>query len=120
MCIRDSPYTVKIEVPVMPKPQTKVLLDALAQDPLVISKMLNRELDPAVLERAKTLKISIFPARWSDLSMHCSCPDWAVPCKHLAAVIYLISREIDGNPFMVFSLKGCLLYTSSYSKKNLY
>nr|WP_241022050.1 SNF2-related protein [Burkholderia sp. Ac-20353] len=38
--------------------------------------------------------------------MTCSCPDWAVPCKHLAAVIYLLSREIDGNPFLVFSLRG--------------
>lgn len=90
----------------MSKSQTKALLDALAPNPVVISKMLNRELDPAVLERARMLNIAIFPARWSDLSMHCSCPDWAVPCKHLAAVIYLISREIDGNPFVVFSLKG--------------
>lgn len=103
---RSQPYTVRIEVPAMPKPQAGVLLDALASDPVVISKVLNRELDPVVLERAKMLKIDIFPARWSDFSMHCSCPDWAVPCKHLAAVIYLISREIDGNPFMVFSLKG--------------
>jgi len=38
--------------------------------------------------------------------MRCSCPDWAVPCKHLAATIYLLSREIDGNPFLVFSLRG--------------
>lgn len=103
---RSRPYTVKIEVPAMPQLHAKALLDALALDPVVISKMLNRELDPNVLERARILKINIFPARWSDLSMHCSCPDWAVPCKHLAAVIYLISREIDGNPFMVFSLKG--------------
>ena len=75
---RPQPYTVKVEVPAMPKPQAKVLLDALALDPMVISKMLNRELDPAVLSRARELKIDIFPVRWSDLSMHCSCPDWAV------------------------------------------
>lgn len=103
---RPQPYTVKIEVPAMPQQQAKALLDALALDPVVISKMLNRELDSAVLEQARMLNIAIFPARWSDLSMHCSCPDWAVPCKHLAAVIYLVSREIDGNPFVVFSLKG--------------
>jgi uncharacterized Zn finger protein len=67
--------------------------------------MLNRELDPAVLDLAKTLGLGVFPSRWKDLAMHCSCPDWAVPCKHLAAVIYLLSREIDGNPFLVFSLR---------------
>ena len=36
--------------------------------------------------------------------MQCSCPDWAVPCKHLAAVIYMMSREIDNNPFLVFTI----------------
>lgn len=103
---RPRPYGVSVKVPAMPRQQTRALLDALASDPVIISKMLNRELDPAVLEHAKALKIEIFPARWKDLDMDCSCPDWAVPCKHLAAVIYLISREIDGNPFLIFSLKG--------------
>ena len=38
--------------------------------------------------------------------MECSCPDWAVPCKHLAAVIYMIANEIDLNPFKVLELHG--------------
>ena len=38
--------------------------------------------------------------------MGCSCPDEAIPCKHLAAVIYTIANEIDRNPFLVFQLKG--------------
>ncbi len=38
--------------------------------------------------------------------MHCSCPDYAVPCKHIAAVIYKISQEIDANPFVLFTLRG--------------
>ncbi len=103
---RPRPYDVAIKVPAMPQQQIKTLLDAVALDPVIISKMLNRELDPAVLEHAQKFQVAIFPTRWTDLSMSCSCPDWAVPCKHLAAVIYLISREIDGNPFLVFSLKG--------------
>ena len=38
------------------------------------------------------------------MKAHCSCPDWAVPCKHIAAVIYLIANEIDKNPFIIFNL----------------
>ena len=38
--------------------------------------------------------------------MDCSCPDWAVPCKHLAAVVYMMSMEIDNDPFLVFSMHG--------------
>jgi len=103
---RPRPYDVDIEVPATPAADAARLVQRLAADPGLIGRLLNRELDPAVLQEAQRLSIAVFPARWSDLKMHCSCPDWAVPCKHLAAVIYLLSREVDGDPFLVFSLRG--------------
>lgn len=45
----------------------------------------------------------------NDIEMHCSCPDWAHLCKHIAAVIYEVSRAIDNDPFQVFSLHGVSL-----------
>lgn len=103
---RPRPYQVTITVPPITPIDSARLLDRIAADPALIARMLNRELDPALLALAAELGIAVFPTRWKDLSMQCSCPDWAVPCKHLAAVIYLLSREIDGNPFLVFSLRG--------------
>ncbi len=103
---RPRPYEVEIGVPKVDSPQAGRLMDRLAADPGLVARLLNRELDPAVLQTAQQLKIPVFPARWSDLKMHCSCPDWAVPCKHLAAVTYLLSQQIDADPFLVFSLRG--------------
>ncbi|GJG98538.1 SNF2-related protein [Cupriavidus pauculus] len=103
---RPRPYHVTIKVPPLSSLDSTRLLDAVAAEPTLIARMLNRELDPSVLDHARKLGISIFPTRWKDLEMQCSCPDWAVPCKHLAAAIYLLSREIDGNPFLVFALRG--------------
>lgn len=103
---RLRPYDVEIAVPQVDGPQAGRLMDRLAEDQGLVARLLNRELDPAVLQMAQQLKIAVFPARWSDLKMHCSCPDWAVPCKHLAAVIYLLSQQIDADPFLVFSLRG--------------
>ena len=103
---RARPYDVDIGIPPVDKALAGRLIDRLAGDPGLIARLLNRELDPTVLQLAQQLKIAIFPARWSDLKMHCSCPDWAVPCKHLAAVIYLLSQQIDAAPFLVFSLRG--------------
>jgi uncharacterized Zn finger protein len=103
---RPRPYDVTIDVPQADKAQAGRLVAQLADDPGLIAQLLNRELDPAVLQLAQHLKIPIFPARWSDLKMRCSCPDSAVPCKHLAAVIYLLSQQIDADPFLVFSLRG--------------
>lgn len=103
---RPRPYDVEIGVPKVDAAQAGRLLDRLVEDPGLVARLLNRELDPAVLQAAQQLKIPIFPARWSDLKMHCSCPDWAVPCKHLAAAIYLLSQQIDADPFLVFSLRS--------------
>ena len=115
---RPRPYEVRVTVPPVSGKDAKRLLDALAASPVVIARMLNRELDPAVLDQAKQLGIAVFPEKWKDLDMHCSCPDWAVPCKHLAAAIYLVSREIDGNPFLVFSLRGIDL-TAALKERNI-
>ncbi|HBN1809660.1 TPA: helicase SNF2 [Escherichia coli] len=105
-------YTVEITVPPFSGQEKERLLDALVNDPLIISQLLNRELSPTVLDLANETNIKIFPASWKDLHMDCNCPDWAVPCKHLAAVIYLISRQIDSDPFLVFALHGLDLPTA--------
>ncbi|MDR0895568.1 MAG: DEAD/DEAH box helicase [Prevotellaceae bacterium] len=101
---RPMPYKVTIIVPPFFPEQVDKLMDEIVQRPALISKLLNRELDPDMLPIAESLGLKVFPHQWNDFKMNCSCPDWAVPCKHLAAVIYMISREIDNNPFMVFSI----------------
>lgn len=103
---RPTPYKVTIRVPLFKREQTELLMKKLLEQPSLISKLLNRELDPEVFQVAKRIGLNLFPQRWNDLDMNCSCPDWAVPCKHLAAVIYMMSREIDNNPFLVFSMHG--------------
>lgn len=101
-----SYYNVRIKIPPFTKEQVNDLMIALMQRPSTLSQLLNRQLSPEVLSIASELGIQVFPKSWNDLGMHCSCPDWAVPCKHLAAVIYMMSREIDNNPFLVFSMHG--------------
>ncbi|MDR2813684.1 MAG: DEAD/DEAH box helicase [Prevotellaceae bacterium] len=99
-----SPYNIKITVPTFSEKEVAALVAELVEKPAVISKLLNRELDPEALRIAEQRGLRVFPRRWSDLDMACSCPDDAVPCKHLAAVIYKISAEIDNNPFLIFQL----------------
>lgn len=103
---RPRPYRVKIIVPKFSARQVDKLMDRLVARPGIISGLLNRELDPEVMDIARSCGLKIFPERWDDLEMDCSCPDWAVPCKHLAAVVYMFSREIDNNPFIVFQMHG--------------
>ena len=48
--------------------------------------------------------LSLFPAKLQDLKTGCSCPDWSNPCKHIAAVYYLLGEEFDRDPFLIFAL----------------
>ncbi len=101
---RPSPYKVSLIVPPFFEDQVETLMKEIIARPVLISKLLNRELDPEILILAEKAALKVFPKQWNDLKMQCSCPDWAVPCKHLASVIYMVSREIDNNPFLVFEI----------------
>ena len=109
---RPRPYEVSISLPAVDTPGLGRFLAAMAGDPLTIARLYNGEIDPALLDIARHAQIGLFPTRWNDLSMRCSCPDSAVPCKHLAAVVYLVSREIDSDPLLVFRLRGIDLKTA--------
>jgi uncharacterized Zn finger protein len=52
------------------------------------------------------IQASLFPGRKADLVPDCSCPDWSNPCKHIAAVYYLLAEQFDIDPFLIFKLRG--------------
>lgn len=61
---------------------------------------------PKALSELFTAKgIGIFPAP-KEIILRCSCPDWAVMCKHVAAVLYGIGARLDENPALFFTLRN--------------
>lgn len=103
---RRTPYKIDINIPLFDAQQKKDILKAVNSNPMVLSELLNHKLPSEIMDIAKQKNIPVFPKTWKDFDMSCSCPDWAVPCKHLAAVIYIMANEIDRNPFEVFKLHG--------------
>lgn len=41
----------------------------------------------------------------AEISFDCSCPDWAVMCKHVAAVLYGFGARLDTEPLLFFKLR---------------
>ncbi len=41
-----------------------------------------------------------------EIKLGCSCPDWAVMCKHVAAVMYGVGSRLDSRPELLFILRG--------------
>ncbi|BDD02180.1 DEAD/DEAH box helicase [Persicobacter psychrovividus] len=102
---RPRPYSVDIKIPELPENIKAALGEKLEQEKLWQVALGNQQFAPEFLKWLKEIQ-GVFPKRWNDWHMGCSCPDWAVPCKHLASVIYALSQEIDRNPFLLFSLVG--------------
>ena len=100
------PYRVSVSVTSFTGQEKDIIVDAVINNPLFLSQLLARELPPGVHEMLSRQRIDVFPRRWGDMEAECSCPDYAMPCKHIAAVIYLIANEIDKNPFLIFELHG--------------
>jgi uncharacterized Zn finger protein len=62
---------------------------------------------PQEIEEAfKSEGLALFPSRARDLETDCLCPDWSNPCKHIAAVYYLLGEEFDRDPFLLLKLRG--------------
>ena len=67
--------------------------------------LLDGELEPGIVDDAREAGVELLPSR-NDLKPQCSCPDDAVPCKHAAAVCYLVAEALDDDPFTLFALRG--------------
>ena len=103
---RRTPYEVSIALKPLSDRQWDAVLDALAGQAIFAAQLLNGVMLPDVERVFQEVKVPLFPASRGDLVTDCSCPDWANPCKHIAAVYYLLGERFDEDPFLLFELRG--------------
>src|SRR6266404_4194850 len=71
--------------------------------------LLGGEMPHEIEDVFRSAGVSLFPEKRNDLTTECSCPDPVNPCKHIAAVYYLLGEEFDRDPFLIFQLRGISL-----------
>jgi uncharacterized Zn finger protein len=103
---REDPYAVSIRVDVLPPATWRKVGRRLGREARFAAKLLAGEMPADVEEAFTAAGASLFPASRAELRTECSCPDWSNPCKHIAAVYYLLGEEFDRDPFLVFRLRG--------------
>jgi uncharacterized Zn finger protein len=101
-----KPYKIKINVKLLSADQWNKLGEALSTQAIFAAKLLAGEMPQEIEETFKSVRLSLFPEKSRDLETNCSCPDWSNPCKHIAAVYYLLGEEFDRDPFLIFKLRG--------------
>jgi len=103
---RYSPYRVRIRGKVLSEHQWRRVEKAMAAQALPLAKLLAGEMPHDIEELFASCKLTLFPRSKRELTASCSCPDWANPCKHVAAVYYLLAERFDENPFLIFAWRG--------------
>jgi uncharacterized Zn finger protein len=103
---RPKPYKVRVGLAPFPDEVWAEVELRLAAQALFSAQLLAGEL-PAEIEGVfAAAGAPLFPRTVGDLAMSCSCPDSAVPCKHLAATFYLLAEAFDDDPFQILHWRG--------------
>jgi uncharacterized Zn finger protein len=103
---RFQPYRVRIGLTAFGNPEWARLERALAESAWYSAKLLAGEMPEDIEDVFGRLGLALFPASSAELAMDCSCPDWQVPCKHIAAVFYLLAETFDDDPFAILAWRG--------------
>jgi uncharacterized Zn finger protein len=103
---RAKPYDVRLGVKPLTAAQWAAVEERLAGAALFRAKLLAGEMPQEIEEVFADCGTPLFPEDADDLDMRCSCPDWGVPCKHLAALCYVLAEAFDADPFTMLAWRG--------------
>ena len=110
---RPSPYDVTLDFRLPEGAARAQIVDAIRAEPMLAARLLADDLPNEVAEIFKLSGYDLFPGgklgpgRY-DMTSACSCPDYANPCKHAAAVLILLGEEIAHRPLTLLELRGIL------------
>lgn len=103
---RKTPYLVTAAFAVPGDDQWRQIVEAMKQKVGFVARLLDGEVPPELEEVFALAGVALFPPAWPDVRATCSCPDWENPCKHIAAVLYVLADRLDGDPWLVLELRG--------------
>ncbi|MEZ5329249.1 MAG: hypothetical protein R3F19_29725 [Verrucomicrobiales bacterium] len=98
-------YKVEITVSPLAKARWNKFKSECAGQVATLLDLLQGKVSDAVLKRIIDLDEGLFP-RTREIKFSCSCPDWAVMCKHVAATLYGVGVRLDHSPELFFRLRG--------------
>ena len=103
---RPEPYGVRVGILTLSSKDWARAEEVMVSRAVFLAKLLAGEMPLDIEQAFSETRSSLFPTSGSDLSTDCSCPDWANPCKHIAATYYLLAEAFDADPFLIFRWRG--------------
>jgi uncharacterized Zn finger protein len=103
---RAEPYAIAIDMAPLDDATWEKALAELAGKARYAAQLLSGEMPEDVDDVLRKVGVRLFPSKAGDLTTSCTCPDWANPCKHVAAAHYVLGDAFDKDPFLIFELRG--------------
>lgn len=101
---RKRPYRVEVKISPLNELKCERIIEQCTSQIKSLHEMINGTF-PEQLKDIFMGEDGLFPSV-REISFQCSCPDWAIMCKHVAATLYAIGTKLDENPFLFFELRG--------------
>ena len=102
----SSLYKVQIDIEGVDKKKWKTILANCSGRIDSVIELLQGKLSDGVMKAITDKNEGLFPTP-KEITLNCSCPDWAEMCKHVAAVLYGVGARLDEEPELLFKLRGC-------------
>lgn len=98
-------YNLRIRIKTIPAKKWTAIKGRCAGQVGSLLELLQGKLSDHVMEVVTDRTEGLFPLP-REISLSCDCPDWAVMCKHVAAVLYGVGARLDQTPELLFKLRG--------------
>lgn len=103
---KARPYRIIISLKPFSREIWERVYGIVAENPLQYALLRAHKLNDDFLGLLNNNGIYFLPRSTMEIKTSCSCPDVANPCKHIAAVIYIVGEALDENPFLLFQMRG--------------
>jgi len=103
---KEPKYNLEIQLQAIPPAAWRGIVERLAANAGWLSRLLLGEVPEDIETAFRAAGYTLLPYRAQDLKGHCSCPDYANPCKHIAGTYYHVAQLIEQDPFLLFQLRG--------------
>jgi uncharacterized Zn finger protein len=97
-------YTVDIKIKPLPKKKWTEIKGQCAGQIDSLVELLQGSISKGVMEIVTRKGEGLFPTP-HEITLNCSCPDWATMCKHVAATLYGVGARLDHEPELLFTLR---------------
>jgi uncharacterized Zn finger protein len=98
-------YNIRIQIKTLPANKWKAIKTRCSGQVGSLLELLQGKLSGHVMQVVTDRNEGLFPSP-GEISLKCDCPDWAVMCKHVAAVLYGVGARLDQKPELLFKLRG--------------